>query len=310
MEKAMETVETLHSEGVNVAVTPTISQKNLDEIVDITAYFTKKGIPVWYSLYSYDTAGGENQLFKIGKENDEFTITDKQGMVNVCNALIEMKKKNSKILITKKLLKTLRDFYAEDKRDWHCMALKNFFMVDPAEESRVATATTTPPQSSTCQNSGKAKNSTTSEKPTATAKNATTSATSSTASKADQLDTSLWLLTSGKTLDWSSEKIVSFKVQNRLRKRHFFGRKREEPVLVLFKVTQPVCKRAKHGSQAEIPQYPGPRVFGFPQLNHGGQEEKHDGHGGACTKILEQRYPNRFDNHRGLCLDLVFKFWM
>ena len=127
----METVETLHSEGVNVAVTPTISQKNLDEIVNITAYFTKKGIPVWYSLYSYDAAGGENQLFKIGKENDEFTITDKQGMVNVCNALIAMKKKNSKILITKKLLRTLRDFYAEDKRDWHCMALKNFVMIDP-----------------------------------------------------------------------------------------------------------------------------------------------------------------------------------
>lgn len=130
--RAMETVEKLHSEGANVAVTPTISQKNLHEIVDITNYFTKKGIPVWYSLYSYDASTNENQLFKIGKENDEFTITDKQGMVDLCNSLLEMKKKNSKILITKKLLKTLRDFYAEDKRNWRCMALKNFFMIDPA----------------------------------------------------------------------------------------------------------------------------------------------------------------------------------
>ena len=130
--RAMETVETLHGDGVNVAVTPTISQKNLHEIVDITAYFTQKEIPVWYSLYSYDALAGENQLFKIGKENDEFTITDKQGMVDVCNALVAMKKKNSKILITKKILRTIRDFYAEDKRDWHCMALENFLMIDPS----------------------------------------------------------------------------------------------------------------------------------------------------------------------------------
>ena len=82
-------------------------------------------------------------------------------MVDLCNSLLEMKKKNSKILITKKLLKTLRDFYAEDKRSWRCMALKNFFVVDPEAESRDATATTSQPQSSICPASGKTKNSTT-----------------------------------------------------------------------------------------------------------------------------------------------------
>ena len=61
--RAMETVETLHREGINVSVTPTISQKNLNEITDITEYFTKKGIPVWYTLYSYVASANEKQLF-------------------------------------------------------------------------------------------------------------------------------------------------------------------------------------------------------------------------------------------------------
>jgi MoaA/NifB/PqqE/SkfB family radical SAM enzyme len=129
--RAMETVEKLHNEGINVSVTPTISQKNLYEIIDITNYFTKKGIPVWYALYSYDASADENQLFRIGKENNDFVITDKQAMVQLCNSLIEMKKKNKKILMTNKLLKTLRRFYMEDKRTWKCQALSNFLVVDP-----------------------------------------------------------------------------------------------------------------------------------------------------------------------------------
>ncbi|MGD0644516.1 MAG: radical SAM protein [Candidatus Bathyarchaeia archaeon] len=128
--KAMETVEILHNEGINVSVTPTISQKNLYEIIDITNYFTKKGIPVWYCLYSYDVSVDEKQLFRIGKENEEFVIKDKQAMIKLCDSLIEMKKKNSKILMTNKLLKTVRSLYEEDKRTWKCQALSNFLVVD------------------------------------------------------------------------------------------------------------------------------------------------------------------------------------
>jgi MoaA/NifB/PqqE/SkfB family radical SAM enzyme len=128
--KAMEAVEMLHNEGINVSVTPTISQKNLYEIVDITNYFTQKGIPVWYCLYSYDVSVDEKQLFRIGKANDEFVITDKQAMVKLCDSLIEMKKKNKKILMTNKLLKALRSLYEEDKRTWKCQALSNFLVVD------------------------------------------------------------------------------------------------------------------------------------------------------------------------------------
>jgi len=128
---AMETVEKLHNEGINVSVTPTISQKNLYEIIDITNFFTKKGIPVWYCLYSYDVSADENQLFRIGKEDNEFVITDKRAMVELCNSIIEMKKKNKKILMTNKLLKALRRFYEEDKRTWRCQALRNFIVVDP-----------------------------------------------------------------------------------------------------------------------------------------------------------------------------------
>ena len=129
--RAMEAVEKLHTEGINVSVTPTISQKNLYEIADVTNFFTKKGIPVWYSLYSYDTSVDVKQLFKIGKANDEFVITDKQGMVKLCNSLLEMKKKNSQMLVTTKLLTVLRDFYIQDKRTWKCQALSNFIVVDP-----------------------------------------------------------------------------------------------------------------------------------------------------------------------------------
>ncbi|MGA2386145.1 MAG: radical SAM protein [Candidatus Bathyarchaeia archaeon] len=129
--RAMETVEKLHSEGINVSVTPTISRKNLNEIPDITAYFTKKRIPVWYSLYSFDHSATENQLFKIGKENDEFVITDNHAMAELWGSILEMKKKNSRILMTKKLLKALRTFYLEDKRTWKCQALNNFFVIDP-----------------------------------------------------------------------------------------------------------------------------------------------------------------------------------
>jgi MoaA/NifB/PqqE/SkfB family radical SAM enzyme len=128
--KAMGAVETLHKEGINVSVTPTISQQNLYEILDITNYFTKKGIPVWYCLYSYDQTGDVNQLFRIGKANDEFIIRDKQAMVKLCDTLIEMKKKNDKILMTTKLLKVLRTLFSEGKRTWKCQALQNFLVID------------------------------------------------------------------------------------------------------------------------------------------------------------------------------------
>jgi MoaA/NifB/PqqE/SkfB family radical SAM enzyme len=128
--KAMEAVETLQHEGINVSVTPTISQMNLYEIVDITNYFTQKGIPVWYCLYSYDISVDEKQLFRIGKANDEFVITDKQAMVKLCDSLIEMKRKNKKILMTNKLLKALRSLYEEDRRTWECQALKTFLVID------------------------------------------------------------------------------------------------------------------------------------------------------------------------------------
>jgi MoaA/NifB/PqqE/SkfB family radical SAM enzyme len=128
--KANQAVETLQNEGINVSVTPTISQKNIYEIIHITNHFTQKGIPVWYCLYSYDMSIDEKQLFRIGKANDEFMITDKQSMVELCNSLIEMKKSNNKILMTTKLLRTLKSIYEEDKRTWKCQALNHFLVID------------------------------------------------------------------------------------------------------------------------------------------------------------------------------------
>ncbi|MBE3116614.1 radical SAM protein [Candidatus Bathyarchaeota archaeon] len=126
----METVETLHKEGIKVSVTPTISQLNLHEIVDMTNYFTQKGIPVWYCLYSYDMTGDTNQLFRIGKANNDFIITDREAMVKLCDNLLEMKKTNKRILMTTKLLKTLKSLYLDDRRTWNCHALKSFLVID------------------------------------------------------------------------------------------------------------------------------------------------------------------------------------
>jgi MoaA/NifB/PqqE/SkfB family radical SAM enzyme len=128
--KAVDAVETLHNEGINVSVTPTISQLNLYEIVDITTHFTQKGIPVWYCLYTFDQTGDENQLFRIGKPNDEFMIKDKEAMVKLCDTLIEMKKRNRNILITTQLLQALKTLFKEGKRTWDCQALQNFLVLD------------------------------------------------------------------------------------------------------------------------------------------------------------------------------------
>ena len=128
--EALHSIETLKKEKINVAVTPTISQMNLNEIVDITNHFTKMGIPVWYCLYSYDLTAATNQLFRIGKPRDEFVIKDREAMVNLCDQLIEMKKKNKRILMTTKLLKAMRTLYAKNKRNWKCRALEDFFIID------------------------------------------------------------------------------------------------------------------------------------------------------------------------------------
>jgi len=128
--RAIQSVEKLHREGNRVSVTPTISQFNLYEIVDFTNYFLQKGIPLWYSLYSYDSSGDASQLFRIGKENDEFVITDRRAMVKLCDFLIEMRKKNSNILMTTKMLEAVKNLYLTSQRTWKCRALQNFFVID------------------------------------------------------------------------------------------------------------------------------------------------------------------------------------
>jgi MoaA/NifB/PqqE/SkfB family radical SAM enzyme len=130
LKKAIESVEKLRKEGVNVAVTPTISQINLYEITDLTKYFLEKDIPVWYSLYSYDFPNSANPLFEIGKMDDAFVIRDSHSMVKLCESIMEMKRKNSNILITTKVLEAVKNLYLNNRRVWKCRALRNFFMIN------------------------------------------------------------------------------------------------------------------------------------------------------------------------------------
>jgi MoaA/NifB/PqqE/SkfB family radical SAM enzyme len=126
----MEAVKKLRKEGLAVSVSPTISQFNLHEMLDFTNHFLNKGVPIWYCLYSYDVCDKEGQLFKIGKKSDEFAVVDGQGVANLCDSLMEMKKKNSNILMTSQVLEAIKSMYLTGKRTWKCRALQNFFVID------------------------------------------------------------------------------------------------------------------------------------------------------------------------------------
>jgi MoaA/NifB/PqqE/SkfB family radical SAM enzyme len=128
--QAMKSIETLYGNGVNVAVSPTISQLNIHEIPKITEYFTERGIPVWYCLYSYDDVPLQDSLFSIGRKKKEFEIKEKNALVKLCDILIEMRRQNKGILITTKVLKTLKRYFSDRKRSWKCAALRNFLVID------------------------------------------------------------------------------------------------------------------------------------------------------------------------------------
>lgn len=129
-ENSMRAIERLHSNGIRVSVTPTISQMNLHEIVELTKYFLQRNIPLWYCLYSYDCSDDSCQLFKIGRKNDEFLITDREAIVKVCDTLIALKRKNGNVLMTNSILEAIKNLYLTGERTWKCRALQNFFMVD------------------------------------------------------------------------------------------------------------------------------------------------------------------------------------
>jgi MoaA/NifB/PqqE/SkfB family radical SAM enzyme len=127
--KAISGIETLQKEDISVVISPTISQFNLYEIVNLTKYFIARGIPVLYCLYSYDFPL-ENRLFGIGKKSDGFEITDRQAMVKVCDELIELKDKYQGLFITVKTLNALKRFFSNGQRTWKCQALRGFFIID------------------------------------------------------------------------------------------------------------------------------------------------------------------------------------
>jgi len=128
-EKAFETIQTLHSEGVSVVISPTISRFNQHEIVDFTKYFISQGIPVLYCLYSYDFPT-ENRLFGIGEKTDELEFVDRSTLAKVCDELTELKRKQQGVFITTKVLSALKQFSLNGERTWRCEALRGFFIVD------------------------------------------------------------------------------------------------------------------------------------------------------------------------------------
>ena len=126
---ALDAVQTLHNQGITVGVSPTISQLNMYEILNFTDHFTEKEIPVLYCLYQHDTLA--QPMFQIGERDKELEIMDKEAFAKICDALVEKKNKRQGILITRKMLNTLKGLYLSGKRTWGCKALQSFFTVDP-----------------------------------------------------------------------------------------------------------------------------------------------------------------------------------
>ena len=126
---ALNAITTLHKNGISVGVSPTISQLNLTEIMGFTDHFTQRGVPVLYCLYQHDSL--TDPMFQIGKKNNELEIVDKVGLASLCDDLIKKKERHNGILITKKMLQTLKHLYLTGERAWTCQALQSFFTIDP-----------------------------------------------------------------------------------------------------------------------------------------------------------------------------------
>jgi len=128
-EKARKSIETLKNEGISVVISPTISQFNQHEIVDLTKYFISRDTPVLYCLYSYDYPS-DDRLFGIGKKSDEFEPTDRRILAKVCDELISLKSDQQGVFITTKVLNALKQYFSTGQRTWRCEALRGFFIVD------------------------------------------------------------------------------------------------------------------------------------------------------------------------------------
>lgn len=126
---AVTAIQTLHGQGITVGVSPTISQLNMYEVLDLTEHFIEREIPVLYCLYQHDTL--TQPMFNIGKQDEELEIIDKVSLARICDALIAKKEDHRGILITKKMLGTLKRLYLSGQRTWKCKALQSFFMIDP-----------------------------------------------------------------------------------------------------------------------------------------------------------------------------------
>ena len=128
-ETAMTAIRRLKEEGILVGVSPTISQLNLNEIIDLTNYFVDRGIPVWYCLYYYDMPHCP-KLFTIGVKDNEFEFKDKLTVAKLFDEILKLRRKKIGVFITERTLIALRELFLSNKRTWSCKALKNFFVID------------------------------------------------------------------------------------------------------------------------------------------------------------------------------------
>ncbi len=126
MEKAIQGMLEVQKRYGNVIVSPTASGPNVDEIPDILRHFNAFGIGSLLSVYNYPE--DSDSQFKIGVQEQELVLR-KERVLKLIEELIQLKKDNNRILITNKVLNTMKEYYSTGKR-WTCRALDSFIMID------------------------------------------------------------------------------------------------------------------------------------------------------------------------------------
>jgi MoaA/NifB/PqqE/SkfB family radical SAM enzyme len=128
---ALDAIEALRSAGIEVIAAPMISRANVEEIPAMTRHFLAQGVCVTYSLYAVDPSEPGEAMFGIGRESDELAIADGSSMVRLCDELLRLKQSSGRLLVTTRILSTLKTLFSEGRRTWTCRALRSFLVIDP-----------------------------------------------------------------------------------------------------------------------------------------------------------------------------------
>jgi len=127
LRKLLESAKTLKKEGIDFVFSLTISNLNLEEAPDIVRKLGGIGIPFNFSFYDFDPM--DNNLFKIGRADEEFIIKDRTKAIKVLDELKEMSKEFP-IVMPSRCFDDLKYYLQTGRRREKCKAFQKFLMID------------------------------------------------------------------------------------------------------------------------------------------------------------------------------------